>query len=128
MGKFRLICAGWLAAFASVAPGAMAFESRGVVISNRVDKVELAGTLVVPADGKPKAGIIMASGSGAQDRDESLLGHKPFKVIAETLADKGYAGDSGKSFGNQIYKSKSGNHAFRGDESFVSACSYRFTC
>lgn len=48
------------------------------------------GTLTVPA--KPaKALVVLISGSGWQDRDESLFGHKPFAVIADYLTRQGYA-------------------------------------
>jgi pimeloyl-ACP methyl ester carboxylesterase len=48
------------------------------------------GTLTLPA-GTPKAVIILLSGSGWQDRDESIMGHKPFRVIADHLTRQGYA-------------------------------------
>ena len=35
--------------------------------------------------------LVLASGSGQQNRDEEILGHKPFKRIAESLAERGYA-------------------------------------
>lgn len=35
--------------------------------------------------------LILVSGSGWQDRDESIMGHKPFAVIADYLTRKGYA-------------------------------------
>ena len=43
------------------------------------------GTLTKPASGSPNALFILISGSGWQDRDESLMGHKPFLVIADHL-------------------------------------------
>lgn len=79
------------AACVSTALLANAFGSREVVIMNTSDQVSLAGTLVTPADNNVKAAIILASGSGAQDRDETVLHHKPFKVLAEGLADRGFA-------------------------------------
>lgn len=48
------------------------------------------GTLTMPA-GTPKALVILISGSGWQDRNESLLGHQPFLVIADHLTRQGYA-------------------------------------
>ncbi len=50
----------------------------------------VTGTLTLPTT-PAKALVILISGSGWQDRDESLLGHKPFKVIADTLTRSGYA-------------------------------------
>lgn len=49
------------------------------------------GTLTLPMEGKPKAVAILLTGSGRQDRDESLCGHKPFKVLADHLTRAGYA-------------------------------------
>lgn len=43
------------------------------------------GTLTMPESRKPAALYILISGSGWQDRDESILGHKPFLVIADYL-------------------------------------------
>ena len=56
------------------------------------DTMRLAGTLTVPVGvtGKVPA-VILITGSGAQNRDEEIMGHKPFKVIAEYLSAKGYA-------------------------------------
>lgn len=48
------------------------------------------GTLTTPS-GAPKALIILISGSGWQDRDESIMGHKPFLVLADYLSRQGYA-------------------------------------
>jgi pimeloyl-ACP methyl ester carboxylesterase len=53
--------------------------------------VKLAGTLTVPRDKKPAPAVILITGSGAQDRDESLMGHKPFLVLADHLTRKGIA-------------------------------------
>jgi len=61
-----------------------------VVVKNTEDNVTLAGTLTKP-NGKIKATAIMISGSGPQDRDETIYRHKPFAVIADFLAKKGYA-------------------------------------
>lgn len=54
---------------------------------------ELAGTLsmprIRPADGAPF--VVLVSGSGAQNRDEELMNHKPFLVLADRLARAGIA-------------------------------------
>jgi len=54
------------------------------------DEVMLAGTLTIPAKGA-KAAVVLVSGSGPQDRDETILGHKPFWVIADHFAKHGIA-------------------------------------
>lgn len=53
--------------------------------------VRLAGTLTVPRDKPRAAAVILISGSGPQDRDETILEHKPFLVIADHLTRRGYA-------------------------------------
>lgn len=67
-----------------------------VTFTNPTDKVTLAGTLTLPlftlpgVSQKPVA-VILISGSGQQDRNEELFGHKPFWVIADYLAKRGIA-------------------------------------
>lgn len=52
---------------------------------------ELAGTLTLPDGDGPHPGVILVTGSGPQDRDETLLGHKPFAVLADHLTRAGIA-------------------------------------
>ena len=53
-------------------------------------KAKVYGTLTLP-HGTPKATAILISGSGWQDRDETIYMHKPFLVIADHLTRLGYA-------------------------------------
>lgn len=53
-------------------------------------KAKVYGTLTLPNE-TPKATVIMLSGSGWQDRDETIYMHKPFLVIADHLTRMGYA-------------------------------------
>ncbi|MDF1504923.1 alpha/beta fold hydrolase [Roseisolibacter sp. H3M3-2] len=53
--------------------------------------VTLAGTLVLPPGDGPFPAAVLVSGSGPQDRDETLLGHRPFLVLADHLARRGIA-------------------------------------
>jgi len=53
--------------------------------------VTLAGTLTSPSRGGPFPAVILISGSGAQDRNEELMGHKPFLVLADHLTRAGIA-------------------------------------
>lgn len=96
------------------------YASRDVSYVNPKDGTRLSGTLVLPAppaDAPPEAipgaaparhpAAVLITGSGAQDRDETLFGHKPFLVIADHLArhgiatlrvdDRGVGGSSGSS-------------------------------
>ncbi|HEX4683243.1 MAG TPA: alpha/beta hydrolase [Gemmatimonadaceae bacterium] len=56
-----------------------------------VSGVRLGCTLDIPQGTGPFPAAVMATGSGPQDRDEALLGHKPFLVIADYLARHGIA-------------------------------------
>jgi pimeloyl-ACP methyl ester carboxylesterase len=51
----------------------------------------LAGTLTAPHGEGPFPGAVLVSGSGPQDRDETLMGHKPFLVLADHLTRSGIA-------------------------------------
>ncbi|OLS99372.1 hypothetical protein BJF90_39165 [Pseudonocardia sp. CNS-004] len=53
--------------------------------------VELAGTLTRPEGPGPFTAVVLATGSGAQNRDEELFGHKPFLLLADILTRAGYA-------------------------------------
>ena len=54
-------------------------------------KITLAGTLTIPEGKGPFPAAILITGSRAQDRDETILGHKPFAVIADALTKRGIA-------------------------------------
>ncbi|MEA2602124.1 MAG: uncharacterized protein QOF89_3116 [Acidobacteriota bacterium] len=53
--------------------------------------VKLAGTLTIPPGDGPFPAVVMITGSGAQDRDESVFGHKPFLILADHLSRHGIA-------------------------------------
>lgn len=67
-----------------------------VVFLNEAEGAELAGTLTYPVGyERMEKGtvpvVLMVTGSGAQDRNEELFGHKPFLVLADFLARNGIA-------------------------------------
>lgn len=65
---------------------------RREVTFNGADGSLLEGTLVLPHGiDAPVPAVVLVTGSGPQDRDESLNGHKPFLVLADYLARKGIA-------------------------------------
>lgn len=53
--------------------------------------VHLAGTLTLPPGPGPFPAVLLISGSGAQDRDETIFEHKPFLVLADFLTRRGIA-------------------------------------
>jgi len=53
--------------------------------------VLLAGTLTTPAGTGPFPAVLLITGSGAQNRDEEIMSHKPFLVIADYLTRHGIA-------------------------------------
>jgi pimeloyl-ACP methyl ester carboxylesterase len=67
------------------------YRAENVSYENKAAGVKLAGTLTIPAGVGPFPAVILLTGSGAQDRDESLLGHKPFLVLADYLNRRGIA-------------------------------------
>ena len=53
--------------------------------------INLAGTLTLPPGNGPFPAVLLISGSGLQDRDETVFGHKPFWVLADHLSRTGIA-------------------------------------
>ena len=62
-----------------------------VEFENKTAGVKFSGTFTRPKEGKRFASVILVTGSGPQDRDESLFGHKPLAVIADHLTKNGFA-------------------------------------
>lgn len=62
-------------------------------LSFRVKDVdyEFKGSLTYPKKGKNFPCVILVSGSGLQDRNEEIMQHKPFEVIADYLTRNGIA-------------------------------------
>lgn len=51
----------------------------------------IAATLTLPKGKGPFPAVVLISGSGPHDRDETLMGHKPFWVLADALTRRGIA-------------------------------------
>jgi pimeloyl-ACP methyl ester carboxylesterase len=60
-------------------------------ISLTGDGRTVPGTLTLPTAGSPGAGVVLLSGSGPHDRDETIGANKPFKDLAWGLASRGIA-------------------------------------
>ena len=67
------------------------YYSEEVKFKNVKDSIELAGTLTLPNKIGVFPVVVLISGSGPQNRDEELLGHKPFLVLADFLTKNGIA-------------------------------------
>lgn len=67
------------------------YYSEEVTFDNLKAQITLAGTLTLPQKKGKFPAVILISGSGPQNRDEELLGHKPFLVIADYLTRHGIA-------------------------------------
>ena len=68
------------------------YPTTEITFENAAAHAKLAGTLALPDDkGGPFPCVVFITGSGPQDRDEALMGHRPFLVIADYLARHGIA-------------------------------------
>lgn len=67
------------------------YNEEEVTFENKKAGITLAGTLTWPKDKEKCPVLVFVTGSGPQNRDEELLGHKPFLVISDYLARHGIA-------------------------------------
>jgi hypothetical protein len=67
------------------------YGSEDIAIVNAPGRVTLAGTLTRPEGPGPFPAVVFITGSGPQNRNEELLGHKPFLVLADHLTRRGIA-------------------------------------
>jgi len=67
------------------------YYEEAVTFKNDKGGVILSGTLTLPKKEGNYPAVILVSGSGPQNRDEELLGHKPFLILADYLTRNGIA-------------------------------------
>ncbi len=67
------------------------YYSEDITFENKKAGINLAGTLTLPNKEGVFPVVILISGSGPQNRDEELLGHKPFLVLSDYLTKNGIA-------------------------------------
>lgn len=67
------------------------YRSENVTFENKAAGVTLAGTLTLPETGSNFTAVILITGTGPVNRDEEVMGHKPFLVIADYLTRNGIA-------------------------------------
>jgi fermentation-respiration switch protein FrsA (DUF1100 family) len=67
------------------------YRSEEVIFENKQAEILLAGTLTMPEKAGTYPAVVLISGSGPQNRDEELMGHKPFLVLSDYLTRNGIA-------------------------------------
>ncbi|MDP4238859.1 MAG: acyl-CoA thioester hydrolase/BAAT C-terminal domain-containing protein [Bacteroidota bacterium] len=65
------------------------YYSEEVTFENKKDNITLAGTLTLPKKEGNYPVVVLITGSGPQNRDEELMGHKPFLVLSDYLTRRG---------------------------------------
>jgi len=67
------------------------YAEEAVRVDVPATSVALSGTLTLPAGEGLFPGVVLVSGSGPHDRDETVAGHRPFRVLSDRLARAGIA-------------------------------------
>lgn len=67
------------------------YHTEDISFSNQEAGIKLAATFSRPSGEGQYPAVILVSGSGPQDRDETILDHKPFLVLADYLTRRGLA-------------------------------------
>ena len=86
------------------------YYSEEVAIPNPGSGLTLSGTLTLPSENGTFPVVVLISGSGAQNRDEEVFGHKPFLVLSDYLTRQGIGvlryddRGTGKSTGRPRYR------------------------
>ncbi|MBU1291654.1 alpha/beta fold hydrolase, partial [bacterium] len=62
-----------------------------IVYENKDAEIKLAGTLTLPSGDAPFPAVLLITGSGPQDRNETIFNHCPFLVLADYLTRQGVA-------------------------------------
>ncbi|HWZ43418.1 MAG TPA: alpha/beta fold hydrolase [Candidatus Saccharimonadales bacterium] len=67
------------------------YREEEVSYRNKSADITLAATLTLPQGQGPFPAVVLITGSGPQDRDEALMGHRPFLVLSDYLTRRGIA-------------------------------------
>jgi hypothetical protein len=67
------------------------YRDEEVSYANPAASIKLAATLTIPPGQGPFPAVLLIVGSGPHDRDEALMGHRPFLVLADYLTRHGIA-------------------------------------
>lgn len=84
------------------------YRSEEVTFVNKEAGITLAGTFTRPEQGGPFPAVVLVTGSGPQNRNEEVVGHRPFLVLADHLTRQGIAvlryDDRGVGESGGVYK------------------------
>lgn len=99
----------WIFIFAAAsAVYAQGAHSTEVHFYSKDKSIRFGGTLTIPGNRKNFPAVVLLSGTGKQDRDGAMAGHKMFKVLADSLAATGIAvlrtDDRGTGETNGVYE------------------------
>ena len=94
-----------------------------VTFRNEKEGFDLTGTLTIPEGEGPFPAMVLVSGSGQQNRDEELMNHRPFWVIADYMARHGVAvlryDDRGMGgSGGEVYNATSLDFSYDAEAAF----------
>lgn len=64
---------------------------KAIEVTFQNDSITLAGTLTLPKGKGPFPAVVLVSGSGPQDRNEDIMGFRPFEILAHRLSNEGIA-------------------------------------
>jgi pimeloyl-ACP methyl ester carboxylesterase len=67
------------------------YDTTTVRVRNEAAGLTLAGTLTLPEGEGPHPAVVLVSGSGPQDRNAEVAGHKLFHVVSDALTRRGIA-------------------------------------
>uniref|UniRef100_UPI00359378C6 alpha/beta hydrolase family protein n=1 Tax=Aquiflexum sp. TaxID=1872584 RepID=UPI00359378C6 len=65
------------------------YSEISIAFKNEIERIQLKGTITKPIGEGPFPAVVLVSGSGPQDRNSEIFGHKPFLVIADYLTNQG---------------------------------------
>jgi pimeloyl-ACP methyl ester carboxylesterase len=66
------------------------YKSEDILYFNASHKIQYGATITIPQGKGPFPAVLLITGSGQQNRDEEVMGHKPFAIIADYLTKKGF--------------------------------------
>ncbi len=67
------------------------YNEEEITFKNKIAGITLSGTLTYPKEGTNFPAVVLVTGSGPQNRDEEVFGHKPFLVWSDYLTRNGVA-------------------------------------